>query len=87
MEFFIISLTRIMVFPENIYDKSLMLQKSTIDLLGWIVEVFRSDSREPLHPPLVPVRQISADTNLSDLMCCPGPFQIVMHVHKAYTCS
>jgi hypothetical protein len=51
-----------MVFPENIYDKSLMFQKSTIDLLGWIVEVFQEQFPRALHPPLVPFGQISAYT-------------------------
>jgi hypothetical protein len=42
----------------------------------------QGDSREPLHPPLVPFRQVSADTNLSDLMCRPGMAGEGLYVHK-----
>jgi hypothetical protein len=44
-------------------DKSLMFQKSTNILIGWVVGGFRVNPFEPLHPPLVPVWQVPADAN------------------------
>ena len=64
-----------MVLPESVYDKSLMFQKSTINLLGWIVECFGSDSRDPLHPPLVPIRADFClyQINIPDVSSEAGP--------------
>lgn len=42
-------------------------------------ESIQGEPREPLHPPLVPFRQVSANTNYSYLMCRPGLLRTVSY--------